>query len=365
MIPDTASPRRIGGYDVARAIAVLGMVIVNFRVAMGAEGTGPRWLEILSGFVDGKAAATFVVLAGVGISLFTAQARSGAEPLEQKAARKSLLNRAMFLFLVGLAYTPIWPGDILHFYGVYLALAAFTFLWPNRNLWTGVALANLVFLFLLLTLDYGRGWNWETLDYSGFWTISGMIRNLLFNGFHPVFPWIAFLFAGMWLGRRDLREPRFRMRVLESGVIVLLAGSVASSSLVRAIANIRSGKPHEDIEALFGTAPMPPNPFFVLVGLGTAFAVIALSVELEGRLSSREWMKALVATGQLSLTIYVAHVVIGMGFLDAVGLLESQSMAFATVSAVVFILLAVAGAWFWRRRFARGPLETIMRRVTG
>ena len=61
--------KRVIGYDLARALAVIGMVVVNFKIAMGAEQNDPAWLVGIVGLIDGRAAATFVVLAGVGLSL--------------------------------------------------------------------------------------------------------------------------------------------------------------------------------------------------------------------------------------------------------------------------------------------------------
>ena len=67
---------RIIGYDLARALAVFGMVVVNFKTVMSAEQGGPAWLGGLVGLLDGRAAATFVVLAGVGIALISRKART-------------------------------------------------------------------------------------------------------------------------------------------------------------------------------------------------------------------------------------------------------------------------------------------------
>ena len=53
-------------------------------------------------------------------------------------------------------------------------------------------------------------------SYAGFWTPWGMIRHLFFNSFHPVFPWTAFLLAGMWLGWQD---SAFQKRILLAGVV--------------------------------------------------------------------------------------------------------------------------------------------------
>ena len=117
--------KRIIGYDLARALAVFGMVVVNFKIVMGAEKNGPAWLAGLVGLLDGRAAATFVVLAGAGLSLLSQKGRMQKDRDRLARDRHTLLKRALFLFIFGLLYTPIWPADILHFYGVYIALAAF------------------------------------------------------------------------------------------------------------------------------------------------------------------------------------------------------------------------------------------------
>ena len=41
-----------------------------------------------------------------------------------------------------------------------------------------------------------------------------MVRHIIFNGFHPVFPWCAFLLLGMWLGRQNLTATIVRKKIL-------------------------------------------------------------------------------------------------------------------------------------------------------
>ena len=52
-----------------RALAIVGMIIVNFTLALGQNGN--PFLVDLSKLFIGKASALFVVLAGVGITLMT------------------------------------------------------------------------------------------------------------------------------------------------------------------------------------------------------------------------------------------------------------------------------------------------------
>ena len=49
--------------DLARAIAIFAMIVVNFKVVMQAQD-GPTWLVNITNLLEGRASALFVVLAG-------------------------------------------------------------------------------------------------------------------------------------------------------------------------------------------------------------------------------------------------------------------------------------------------------------
>ncbi len=359
----TASTR-IVAYDFARAFAILGMVLVNYKLVMvGDKAASPTWLAWSISLLEGRAAALFVILAGVGLSLFSQKARMSQDARRIAQHRNTLFKRALFLFLLGLLYTPTWPADILHFYGIYIAVGACVLTLPDRWLWRLVAIFTLVFLLLLLILDYEVGWKWETFSYTDFWTPNGMIRHLFFNGFHPVFPWTAFLLAGMWLGRRDLTDSQERRRLLRYSLSVALFTEGLSWSLVQLFTKVSDSSQWETIRALFGTKPMPPTPFYLLSAGGLAYAAIILSVSVTEKFSTSRWVHAFVVSGQLALTHYVAHVVIGMGVLEMFGLLNDQTLSDAAISALVFYAAALIFSIVWRGHFKRGPLEWIMRQL--
>jgi uncharacterized membrane protein YeiB len=99
---------------------------------------------------------------------------------------------------------------------------------------------------------------------------------------------------------------------------------------------------------------------------GTAFAVIALSVLIAQRAAGARWLEPLVATGQLALTLYVAHVMVVLVPLELRGLPEGRrTLVFAVLWSVAFCAGAVVFAYQWRRRFPRGPLEELFRRLNG
>jgi len=67
----SAVDRRLHGVDLARYLALAGMVLVNFRLAMAVPAEGAGWLAGVFHFLEGKASATFVTLAGLGLVLGT------------------------------------------------------------------------------------------------------------------------------------------------------------------------------------------------------------------------------------------------------------------------------------------------------
>ena len=358
---------RIAGFDFARGLAVLAMVVVNFEVVMGAKENGAAWLQWIVGLFEGRAAATFVVLAGVGISLMANKKPELSDLTTLRMSRNRLVKRALFLFVIGLAYTPFWPADILHYYGVYIAIGSLLLTCPGKWLWTLVAASAALFVILLFALDYEAGWNWNTLDYAGFWTLTGITRNTFFNGFHPVIPWVSFLIAGMWLGRLKLSSPAVRKSILTWCIPIVVIIEITSrvmTWLLLADPNM-DAKTAEEIIALAGTAPMPPMPQYLLSAGATAFIVIAISISWTEKFPRSLPSRLIISTGQLALTLYVAHVVVGMGILESIGLLSNQTLEFAVGSALIFCATGILYSYFWTRRFKRGPLEWIMRRVCG
>ncbi|HEY9104436.1 DUF418 domain-containing protein [Chitinimonas sp.] len=341
---------RILGFDLARALAIVGMVIVNFKTVMHSshEGTEGGWR--LFNLVDGRASALFVMLAGIGLSLLVRSTQLGADPAVFAQRRQQLLRRALCLFVLGLCYLPIWPADILHYYGVYIALGTLLLGWSSAALLTMAALLVAGFAGLFLTLRYDTAWNWQTLGYADLWTAEGFVRNLFYNGFHPVLPWAAFLLAGIVVGRLELQTTAARRRLLLLG----LAGSLLAEGLAVLLRPLSGG-------LWAATQPMPPLPLYMLAAGSSACVIIAACLAITERYRNAAWLQPLVHTGQLALTLYVAHVVVGMGVLDAIGLLERQPLSFAVGSALLFCVTAVFFAHLWRLRFKLGPLEWLLR----
>jgi uncharacterized protein len=60
---------RIVGFDVARSLAIFGMIIVHFMLVMTDGVPSEKWSDTQMQILDGRPAVTFVILDGIGVSL--------------------------------------------------------------------------------------------------------------------------------------------------------------------------------------------------------------------------------------------------------------------------------------------------------
>lgn len=355
--------KRVIGFDFARAIALFGMVIVNFKIVMHSE-TGSSLLMSFAGIFEGRASALFVILAGIGVTFATNKARASCDSLSVFKSRLLLLKRGFLLIAIGLLFTPIWEADILHFYGFYFLIAAFMFTVNDKVLLFISSLIMMMFPILMLFFNYEQNWDWLTLSYENFWSFDGMIRHIVFNGFHPVFPWAAFLLFGMWLGRQELSKAYVRKKLLTYSLLTLVVTEF-SFYLIRAIIGDGSAlemKP-EEVAFLFSTSIIPPLPQYMISAGSSAVFMLVTCLYFSERYSASNIVRWLSQVGKMSLTLYVFHIILGMGLLEAIGLLENQTINFSLFSSLIFCLFSVVFSVMWINLFKIGPLEWMFRKI--
>lgn len=355
--------KRIIGIDVARAFAIIGMILVNFKMVLGQHNE--TWVKHFSSLLEGKAAATFVVLAGIGIAFMTNSAVNQNNLNSIKKAKQRILKRALFLFVIGLSYIVIWPADILHFYGIYMLI---TLLLVKSNskkiLYTAL---TIVFLYpiLLMFFNYEAGWDFTSLNYIDFWTLSGFLRNLFLNGFHPVLPWAAFMIVGLWFGKQDLTNNSFVKKSALYSLLIFLVIQLISKVTISFLSD-GSLASTEELRSIIGTSPMPPLPVYMISGSSIAIFIIAVCILISQKFENTFIIKALTKTGQLALTFYVAHVILGMGLIEMISSKElgEHSLNFSILYGLIFSLGCIIFAIIWTKYKKSGPLEWIMRKIT-
>lgn len=342
---------RLEGLDVARFLAFAGMVIVNFNVVMVAtdvDSTASR----ISGALEGRAAATFVVLAGIGLGLASLRAIDGTLLIT--------IKRALFLLVVGLLNMLIFEADIIHYYSFFFLCGAVLLPLSTRTLVTVIICLNIAFVFMIIFLDYDKGWNWDDLSYQGFWTAQGFVRNLFFNGWHPVIPWLGFLLFGFILSRQQLSETQTQHRLIMFGAASLILVEIVSRLLLPLLSAI-----DPELAILTTTKPVPPMPLYFLAGISAACVVIGVCLRFTEALRVSGLLAVVTPAGRQTLTLYIAHILIGMGTLESLGMLGNQTAQVALIASLLFCLAATIYAVLWKQLFKRGPVEAMMRKLAG
>jgi uncharacterized membrane protein len=309
----TSSESRLVGLDVARCLALLGMVathVLDARTPGGDLATG-QWLA------GGRASALFAVLAGVSLGLMTRAPLRGRALAWRSAG---IVGRALLIALLGLLLGGLDTGIaiILTYYGVLFVLGLpFTLLGvrtllPLTVVW--VAVAPVVSHVVRPHLPE-RGF--ESPTFAQLADPAQLAGELLLTGYYPVVPWLAYLLAGLVLARLDLRAtPLLGALALGGFGTAVLATRVSRTLVDPAVAS-------ENATGMFGTtpadgdwdwllvvAPHSATPFDLAQTIGSAVLVIACCL-LVGRFLPRPATVALavvLGAGTMTLSLYSLHV---------------------------------------------------------
>lgn len=362
---------RVPGVDLARGLAILGMFAAHVGHLDGDFSTGAGWLS----FAHGRSSILFALIAGISLALVSGR-REPTTGVRGLQARTRILVRAVLLLaiagLLDLLNTPV--ALILGFYAAYFVLALPFLRWAPSRLF-GLALAIAVLGPPLVY--YGP----EVLARAGFvipMDGTGAIVVFAMTGTYPALVWMAYVLAGLAVGRLDLASRRLQRVLLVAGSVVALvayalSALVTGSSLGDVVAGTGPVPAIED-RALAGsglhlpaplpwTAPLPTSDYLWLAGPhtdttlevlgsgGFALAVLGLCLLLGSRRPVLRVLAPLAAVGSMALTVYCLQIV-------AIWAWEDQLMTRTGNGELLLLVIAsLAFATVWRWWFGRGPLE--------
>jgi uncharacterized membrane protein YeiB len=361
------SSSRIEGLDVARAIALFGVVVMNFHAYLNGAGsmypTQPsvweRMFNPLTGPLTTRFAATFVLIAGIGVSLFTQRARESGNLAEIQRARIILLRRGTVLYILGYFVQWIWPGTILFYYGAYFIIAAVVFAWSSRHL-IYLCVASIV---AAACLSWWRAS--QLLDGNNTRWLSpspDTPRNLLIRTFvdytHPVFPWIAFFIAGIVLGRYIHRLNEIRLRLMFVAILLTVATHAANF----VFAPRYPGSDRDFLLAkLLSTQPLDRGMLFSLGTLATAVVALCFVSLVVERAPHLALTQLFARVGRMTLSVYLLHVIFFNLLVHQLHWVGATGLDTALVLSLAFYVIALVLSNEWNKRFGLGPAERAYR----
>lgn len=364
--PRTARVRLVGP-DVTRALALIGVVVMNYHgyLNQGAAAfmTDPTFAQRLfnpwTGVLATRFAATFTLVAGVGVTLLTNRSRLSGDRTSISADRWRLVRRGTLLYCVGMVLDWIWSGTIIPFYGAMFVLAAVLFTLRTRWI-VAVGLASMLGAVAIQWWGIGR----ETEGGYPSWLFypdtlvtrspRGLVLDLFVNGTHPLLPWLTFFCAGIVLGRF---LPHVRYLWVAAGGIALTAVTYAINHWVTVDDPLgRSAR------ALLSTRPFDRALLYTLCTLGTALAAFCLVSLVAGRYPDSRPVRVLQLAGQTSLTLYLGHVLVFNLVVNRLEWVRPTGLDTALLLALGYWIVAITVANLWQRRFGIGPAEWVYRR---
>lgn len=353
---------RLAALDVVRGLALIGVVAMNYVGALVRPGIDRgfwgRVFDPYTGPLSTRFAATFVLVAGIGVTLLTERARRSDDPDEIRRARLRLARRGLLLYLVGYVLDFTWPGTILFYYGAYFLLATVLFRLATRWL-VAIGLGAGVIASSVATWAAWKRDRFEPVTWLGFDRIES-IQDLVVRTFldytHPIFPWIAFLCAGMIVGRHLSTLATWRWRVASiSAVAVILIYAVAS------VLDRTSSRDGVIVAHLTSLQTYDRGLLYLGSTLGIAIVAFLVISAIAERWSSTSLVAHLQRAGQLSLSLYLLHVLAYSLAVNQFGWIGGGSLSTALWFAGGFWLVGLAVASWWHHRIGRGPAEAVYR----
>lgn len=333
------APGRLPGVDLARGLAVIGMLAAHLVALPEWDWGDPAtWGAIASG----RSSILFATLAGVSIALVSGGARPLPRGPLRARARFRLGLRAALVWLIGivLVATGVPVYVILPAYALLFLLALPLLGLGARALWTIAGILALVMPWLQPALDALPVWREP-------W--GGDLSLAL--GWHYPFPvWIAFVVAGLAAGRSDLARAATPVTLAVAGAALAVVGyggaALAGSPASTYLAEVLTAAPHS-------------SGLFEVLGSG-GFALAAIGVCTLG-CRSRAVSAAVLplrAVGSMPLTAYVGQIV-AWAIIAAAVLGDTGDLAGMRALHLFwpFVLVTVAACTAWALLLGRGPIE--------
>lgn len=233
-MPSAPAPRsanRLIGLDIARGLAVLGMVTAHVGMIGKDLSSFDGWLSV----ANGRSSILFATLAGVSLGILTG-GRTPYSGVAALQARTRILVRSALLLVVGgaLALLGTYVSLIVAYYAVWFVLALpFTKLRARTLLILGpiVGVLGAVAIPYVGDLLYRFGFDTEVGN------AHGLVPEVMLAGTYPGLMWMGFVLTGLGLSRLDPTKLKTLVTMVIAGAFFAVVG-YGGSALLQEVAEV-------------------------------------------------------------------------------------------------------------------------------
>jgi uncharacterized membrane protein len=375
-----AAPSRVFAVDLARFLAIVGMIYVHVGASsylLSPDGI-PGWVTFLGDITTGNSAYLFAVVSGVGMVLSVERYRRDGQ---KRSAYAAILARGAVIILIGVAFQlagAVASISILIYFGVAMILAGLVHTLRPRTLLI-VAGAMAVFGPVLngsVRAAVGGG---ESM--AGARDVIEILRCVFLTGEYPVVTWLPLMLTGMSIAkvllraRRDGRDRRVAIWFVFGGLVLTITSLVVNSIATPFYEKVAGGDgttlgfggpPAHSLAAYLLASPHTGTFFDIARGVGVSIIVLGVLHLLTRRTKAPSFaLRAVAAAGGTPLTIYVVHIATVIFALSVTLTAKPDDLAALTwwYFTPWAFLLQLSGVLLFGTVLAvlkrRGPLETL------
>jgi uncharacterized membrane protein len=352
--------RRVDSLDVARGTAMLFVCLSHFAAGFLTPESTPalspamRWCGAMAGTVSMIASPSFIGVSGIVVAYL-----SRVNPQGMPSLRRKLIDRGLFLLLIGHfllafpAYAHLHDTSAFQFELITDAIAVLIIVGPSSVMWTS-ARTRLVIGALLLLISWSVTYLWEprshfTLVLTRY--AFGLPNEATVSGF-PFMPWLGVYMLATTLGDRLIDHTR-TSDARPNGNALLRPGIIAFSigaAITIARHTISAWAPsfaneHATLLGFFAAGrKFPPGPVYLLLFGGAGMILIAKTFTIAVSRSWRAVTRPVSAIGRASFFVFILQGYLYVLALPAIGLPYPQLWPVYYAASIV-VFFAAASAW--------------------
>lgn len=303
--------------DILRLVALLGMILINFKMAMISN----YMIDWDFKFLEGKFASLFIILSGM--------------VYHPKSLKENFI-KVCFLLFIGLLNLIYFQADIIHYYALFFFFGFFIHKLDIKQQ-VGIFVITSIISYLISShINYFEYWNLNTLEYKNLFHPTAFLRHTFIDGWHPIFPWFLFFQWGMIF----IKIATSKRTLYISCLLFILINILFYQKVI---------------------SPLPSNIEFVLWNISLWSFIYSILNSFDIRLSTL--LKLIISPARMTLSHYFFHIYIGMGYYEEINELLINDFETLYLRVIYYIGVIYLFTLLWLKKFEHGPIEFLLKKL--